>query len=185
MPDLTQQNGRVILVLGGTRSGKSRYAQTLAERTWRRPLYLATAEVLDTEMAERVTLHKRQRGERWACVEEPLDVAGVISRQAPPRDGVLVDCATVWLTNVLLKEGEAAIASRKSSLLDALRHPPCGVILVSNEVGMGIVPESRLGRQFRDLQGQLNQELAAAADTVVFVIAGLPMVLKGTNPLPA
>ena len=184
MPELNQHKGRVVLVLGGTRSGKSRYAQQLAESWWPRPLYLATAEVLDAEMAARVQLHQQQRGARWACVEEALDVAGAITHTAPDRDGILIDCVTIWLTNVLLKEGEAAVQTRKDALLAALAATPRDVILVSNEVGMGVVPESKLGRQFRDLQGWVNQDLAAAADTVVFVIAGLPLSLKGQAPCP-
>lgn len=182
MPELNQRKGRVVLVLGGTRSGKSQYAQRLAEAWWSRPLYLATAEVLDAEMAARVKLHQQQRGNRWACVEEPLDVAGAIARTAPDRDGMLLDCVTIWLTNVLLKEGEAAVQVRKDALLAALGSTQRDVILVSNEVGMGVVPESKLGRQFRDLQGWANQDLAAVADTVVFVVAGLPLFLKGEAP---
>ena len=173
-----------MLVLGGARSGKSTYAQRLAEHWWRKPLYLATAETLDAEMVARVDLHKQKRGTRWACVEEPLDVAGVILRPTPPRDGILLDCVTLWLTNVLLKEGEQAVQARKESLIQALRNTAGDVILVSNEVGMGVVPDSELGRQFRDLQGWMNQDLAAVADTVVFIIAGLPLILKGLAPLP-
>jgi adenosylcobinamide kinase/adenosylcobinamide-phosphate guanylyltransferase len=116
-------------------------------------------------------------------VEETLDVAAVIRRETPPRDGILLDCVTLWLSNVLLKEGELAIQARKEDLIAALRTNPTDVILVSNEVGMGVVPDSELGRQFRDLQGWMNQDLAAVADTVVFVIAGLPLVLKGQDPL--
>jgi len=174
----------IVLVLGGARSGKSSYAQTLAERWWLRPLYLATAETRDAEMVERVKRHQQHRGPRWACVEETLDVARVIRTPAPAHDGIMLDCATLWLTNVVLKEGLPAIPTRKQALIDALKESPTGVIIVSNEVGMGIVPEYPLGRDFRDQQGWLNQELAAAADTVLFIIAGLPLVLKGTLPTP-
>ncbi len=172
----------IVLVLGGTRSGKSSYAQRLAESRWRHPLYLATAETLDSEMANRVKLHRQQRGPHWGCAEEPLDVARIIRTTTPNRDGVLLDCATLWLTNVLLKEGELSVKSRKQDLIAALRESQTDVIIVSNEVGMGIVPDSPLGRNFRDLQGWLNQDLAAIADTVLFIIAGLPLVLKGTLP---
>jgi len=175
-------NKQIVLVLGGARSGKSTYAQRLAEQWWMKPLYLAPAETLDQEMANRVKLHQQQRGARWACVEEPLDVARVICDTAPAHDGVLLDCATLWLTNVLLKEGEPAVRARKQELLAALKTSHTGVIIVSNEVGMGIVPESSLGREFRDLQGWLNQDLATVADIVLFIIAGLPLVLKGTLP---
>jgi adenosylcobinamide kinase / adenosylcobinamide-phosphate guanylyltransferase len=177
-----QWQRQVVLVLGGARSGKSRYAQRLAEITFRHPLYLATAEIRDEEMADRVRKHRKKRGPRWRCVEEPLDIASVLRR--PPRgcDGILVDCATLWLSNVLLKEGARAVRSRQRALRQTLRQRGCDVILVSNEVGMGIVPEHPLGRQFRDLQGWLNQDLAATADTVVLVVAGLPMILKGQAP---
>ncbi|MEI6562801.1 MAG: bifunctional adenosylcobinamide kinase/adenosylcobinamide-phosphate guanylyltransferase [bacterium] len=180
LPQNLQDKGRrIVLVLGGARSGKSAYAQTLAEQMWKHPLYLATAETLDREMADRVKLHRAQRGLHWGCAEETLDVARLILAPAPPRDGVLLDCATLWLTNVLLKEGEPTVRPRQDELITALKTSPTGVIIVSNEVGMGIVPETPLGRKFRDLQGRLNQDLAIIADSVVFVIAGIPMAIKG------
>lgn len=173
---------QLVLVLGGARSGKSTYAQKLAEAWWHHPLYLAPAETLDDEMAERVRQHRDQRGPRWGCAEEPLDIARVIRKPAPPHDGVLLDCATLWLTNVLLKEGPAAVKTRQKELLDSLSASPAGVIIVSNEVGMGIVPESALGREFRDLQGWLNQDLARTADIVILVVAGIPLAIKGALP---
>ena len=169
----------VTLVLGGARSGKSRYAQRFAEDHWPRPVYLATAQALDSEMADRVRLHQSQRGPRWRTVEEPIEVARTIASPALDGDGILMDCVTIWLSNVLLQEGEDACTRRRTELLEALRARRNAVVLVSNEVGMGIVPESALGRTFRDLAGWLNQDLAAVADTVVFVAAGLPLVLKG------
>ena len=184
MPEVMNAK-RVVLVLGGTRSGKSRYAEQLAEHWWPRPLYLATAEVFDTEMTERVKQHRQRRGAHWGCVESPVDIATVIRSTDPARDGLLLDCATVWLSNVIFKEGEPELPRRRQELLDALARPASDVIIVSNEVGMGIVPESPLGRHFRDLQGALNQALAAIADTVVFVIAGQPLMLKGTLPVLA
>lgn len=179
-PHCTDQP-RVTLVLGGARSGKSRLAQALAETRWPRPCYLATAEIRDDEMRERIALHRRKRGPQWRCVEAPLEIVPVL--QAPPgdTDGLLLDCATLWLSNVLLGEGTNAVARRRNELLDALRTAPLPTIIVSNEVGMGVVPDTPLGREFRDLQGWLNQDLAAAADAVAVVIAGLPLVLKG-NP---
>ena len=174
---------RVVLVLGGARSGKSGLAGELAETRFRNPLYLATAEALDAEMVARIELHKKARGSRWLCVEEPLDIARIISRPPRDADGILLDCLTLWLTNVLMKEGEKAVEPRKHKLIAALKAAKIPVILVSNEVGMGIVPESKLGRVFRDLAGRLNQDVAAVADSVVLVAAGLPLMLKGNVDL--
>lgn len=171
-----------LLVLGGARSGKSRYARQLADCRWKRPLYLATAEVKDEEMAQRVQAHRQARGPRWQCVEEPLDIVGVLNNSTADADGILVDCLTLWLSNVLLQEGEDAYKKRRSALLDAVRNIRRNLILVGNEVGMGIVPEYKLGRTFRDLAGRLHQDLAAVVDTVVLVVAGLPMALKGMLP---
>ncbi|MCG2658933.1 MAG: bifunctional adenosylcobinamide kinase/adenosylcobinamide-phosphate guanylyltransferase [Kiritimatiellae bacterium] len=171
-----------ILILGGARRGKSRLAQDIAARRWRSPVYLATAEILDDEMAARVRLHHRTRARRWHCVEEPLEIAKIIRRGIPGTDGILVDCLTIWLSNVLLKEGRGAFARRRDELVKALRQARQDVILVANEVGLSVVPEHALGRTFRDLAGWLNQAVAAEADTVVFVAAGLPLVLKGHLP---
>lgn len=171
-----------LLVLGGARSGKSTYALKLAERRWRRPLYLATAEVKDQEMLRRVAAHRKARGPHWRCVEEPLEIAKVLAGGAAGADGILVDCLTLWLSNVLLQEGPAALETRKQALLAAVRRTRRNLILVSNEVGLGIVPEHALARTFRDQAGWLHQALAAEVDTVVFVAAGLPLALKGTLP---
>lgn len=171
-----------ILILGGARSGKSRYALKLAETNWRRPLYVATAEASDPEMADRIAAHKKARGKCWACVEEPLELARLINQAGnffPSRDVLLVDCLTLWLSNVLLKEGLKSFARRKAALLKAVRNSRRSLIIVSNEIGLGVVPASESGRQFRDLAGWLNQDLAAMTDTVVFITAGLPVVLKG------
>jgi len=171
-----------LLVLGGARSGKSRLAQDIAERRWRHPVYLATSEILDDEMAARVRMHRQTRTRRWHCVEEPLEIARIIRRGVPDTDGLLVDCLTIWLSNVLLKEGRGAFARRRDELIKALHNTRQDVILVANEVGMGVVPEHELGRTFRDLAGWLNQAVAKEADTVVFVAAGLPLILKGRLP---
>ena len=168
------------MVFGGARSGKSRFAQQRAEARWQHPLYLATAEVRDDEMAERVQRHRAGRGARWTCIEEPLDLVGALGRVPVDCDGILLDCATIWLSNILLQEGREAIAGRTRELLAALRASPREMLIVSNEVGLGIVPDTPLGREFRDLQGRLNQDLAAAASTVVLIAAGLPLCLKGT-----
>jgi adenosylcobinamide kinase/adenosylcobinamide-phosphate guanylyltransferase len=177
MPEPRQ--GRLILVLGGARSGKSRYAQQLAEHYWLHPIFLATAEATDAEMVARIAKHRAARGARWTCVEEPLDLAGGLARAAGRGDGVLLDCLTVWLGNVLHNEGTTGVAARQQALLAALHKKSGDVILVSNEVGLGIVPEHPLGREFRDLAGWLNQAIAAEADAVLFIAAGLPLALKG------
>lgn len=171
-----------LLILGGARSGKSHLAQDIAARRWLRPVYLATAEILDDEMAARVHLHRKARAQHWRCVEEPMEIAKIIRRGVPGMDGILVDCLTIWLSNVLLKEGRGAFARRRDELVKALRQTRQDVILVANEVGMGVVPDNELGRTFRDLAGWLNQAVAKEADTVVFVAAGLPLVLKGRLP---
>lgn len=172
-------NPLVTLVVGGSRSGKSHYAQALAEHLCPRPAYLATSEILDPEMANRVRLHRAQRGPQWMTLEEPLEIAALLLKPRVGFDGFLVDCMTLWLTNVMLKEGLPALSARKAALLDSLRRADCPVILVTNEVGMGIVPDNPLARDFRDQAGWLNQDLAGVAGRVVFVAVGLPLTLKG------
>jgi adenosylcobinamide kinase/adenosylcobinamide-phosphate guanylyltransferase len=171
-----------ILVLGGARSGKSAFALALAGKKWRRPLYVATAEYSDPEMARRIAVHKKSRSRKWACVEEPLEIARLISgvnKHFSQCDGLLIDCLTVWLNNVIYKEGVKSFQRRKKELLQAVRKSRRSLIMVANEVGLGVVPPSELGREFRDLAGRLNQDLASIADTVVFMAAGLPLVIKG------
>jgi len=171
--------------LGGARSGKSRFALKLAENDWRRPLYVATAEALDKEMAARIAAHKKARSRRWACAEEPLEIARLINHAGqlyPARDVLLVDCLTLWLSNVICKEGLKSFKCRKTDLVKAVQASKKSLVMVSNEVGLGIVPDNEAARQFRDLAGWLNQDLAAVADTVVFIAAGLPVVMKGKLP---
>lgn len=167
----------VTLVLGGARSGKSRYAEGLiGERG--SGLYLATAEAGDDEMAERIRLHRARRGAGWETVEEPLDLPQAISRHARPQRPMLVDCLTLWLGNLMGAGRDIDAAT--AALLAALAAAKGVVVLVSNEVGLGIVPATPLGRAFRDHAGRLNQAVAAAADRVVLVAAGLPLILKDT-----
>lgn len=172
----------VVLALGGARSGKSSFAQRLAEQRFKRPLYVATADPGDAEMAERIRLHRAGRGEQWACAEEPVEIARILVEPPAGRDGILVDCLTLWLSNVMLRLGEAAAADRIKELVSAARTRHAGMIFVSNEVGMGIVPDSALGRAFRDQAGRMNQALAQEADAVVLLVAGLPLALKGEIP---
>ena len=167
---------RVTLVLGGARSGKSRFAEGLIEAHPGRPVYLATAQAGDAEMAERIRRHRARRGERWTTLEEPLDLPRALA--SVPRDNtpVLVDCLTLWLSN-LMAAGRN-VERETQSLIESLPDLRGPVVFVSNEVGLGIVPDNALARAFRDHAGFLHQSIAAAADRVYFVAAGLPMLLK-------
>ena len=168
----------IILVLGGARSGKSSWALRYAEEKYESYLFLATAEVLDEEMAERIRLHKESRGPAWKLIEEPLKISDVLHAGHNQAGVVLIDCMTVWLSNILLKKGKEAVSLFENRLLEALSRRQQAVIMVSNEVGTGIVPEHPLGREFRDLAGILNQKLAAMADKVVMTVAGIPVYIK-------
>lgn len=169
---------RLTLVLGGARSGKSRYAQVLAMASPPPWIYIATAEPSDEEMAVRIAEHRAARGKDWSTIEAPVDLAGAVSN-ATANVPVVVDCLTLWLSNLMLGQLDVdAALSRFTKALEARKGP---AILVSNEVGGGIVPETPLGRAFRDRAGLLNQHFALSAQHVVFMVAGLPMRLK---PLP-
>jgi adenosylcobinamide kinase / adenosylcobinamide-phosphate guanylyltransferase len=172
----------ITVVLGGARSGKSRYAERLVEAAARSGTYCATAEAGDAEMAERIAAHRARRGPFWRTVEAPLALAAAIAAEAAPERPVLVDCLTLWLSNLLFAGKQPD--EEADALRDVLREATAPVVLVSNEVGMGLVPETPLGRRFRDAAGRLNQEVAALADRVVFVAAGLPLVLK-ESPHPS
>jgi adenosylcobinamide kinase/adenosylcobinamide-phosphate guanylyltransferase len=167
----------VTLVLGGARSGKSRYAECLIEGAAACGAYCATAEAGDAEMAQRIAAHRARRGSFWRTIEEPLALAPVIAAEAAPARPLLIDCLTLWLSNLML--AERPTEGETSALCAALRLAAGPVVLVANEVGMGLVPETPLGRRFRDTAGCLNQQIATLADQVVFVAAGLPLVLKG------
>jgi adenosylcobinamide kinase/adenosylcobinamide-phosphate guanylyltransferase len=166
----------VTLVLGGARSGKSRYAESLVDRHPGRRTYLATAEILDAEMAERVKLHRARRDSDWKTVEEPLELAAALKAETEQGAAVLVDCLTLWLGNLMGKERD--VEAEIAGLLAALLQFGGPVVFVSNEVGLGIVPDNALARRFRDLAGILHQRLAEQADHVVLMAAGLPMKLK-------
>lgn len=164
------------LVLGGARSGKSSYAERLAEGAADSCVYLATAAAGDAEMAERIARHRARRGRRWRTHEEPLALAEALAAVAEPGVVVLVDCLTLWLSNVMATDLDVENeCGRLVAALPRLRGP---AIFVSNEVGLGIVPDNALARRFRDEAGRLNQAVAAAAQSVVFLAAGLPLVLK-------
>ena len=165
----------LTLVLGGARSGKSRYAESRIAAQPPPWVYIATAEAGDGEMTERIKVHRARRGLDWRTVEAPRDLTAALS--ACERLPVLVDCLTLWLSNLLL--ADADIGAEIEGLDKALAVAKAPVVLVANEVGSGIVPEHPLGRKFRDLQGVLNQRMAARAHRVVLMVAGLPLTLKG------
>jgi len=167
------------LVLGGARSGKSRYAEAIAEASAAEPVYLATAHAGDDEMAARITEHKARRGPRWRTVEAPIALAQAITAEAAPGRVLVVDCLTLWLSNLMLAGHPVGEASEH--LLAALAAAPGPVILIGNEVGLGIVPDNALARAFRDHAGRLHQALAARVGTVVLMVAGLPMVIKASD----
>ncbi len=171
--------GRLALILGGARSGKSRRAEALALEWGGGPVYLATAEPFDDEMRERVVQHRADReGRGWTTVEEPLDLPAALAREATTGRTVLVECLTTWIGNLMVHEWpvEPEIARLLACLDEGLG---AGLVLVANEVGLGIVPENRMARAFRDHAGRLHQELAARAGRVELVVAGIPMVVKG------
>lgn len=178
------------LILGGARSGKSGYAERLASETGHPVVYIATGEARDAEMQARIATHRDRRNPAWTTVETPIALAKELDRWARPGQTVIVDCLTVWLGNLLFSGGAdypevgpitapAAFAEQRAALLGSLAAAHGDVILVSNEVGMGIVPMGAVSRWFVDEAGRLNQDVAAVCDRVVFVAAGLPLVLKG------
>jgi adenosylcobinamide kinase/adenosylcobinamide-phosphate guanylyltransferase len=164
---------RLTLVLGGARSGKSRYSEELVGRTAPPWTYVATAEAWDTEMAERIAHHRARRDANWRTLDAPLALADTIGGLT---GSALIDCLTLWLSNIMLAGRD--VEAETEALLAALARAPGPLVVVSNEVGLGIVPDTPLGRAFRDAQGRLNQRVAAAADRVIFMAAGLPLNLK-------
>ncbi len=174
---------KLIFILGGARSGKSAYALKLTEAMAGKKLYLATAQALDKEMAEKIKNHKKQRGSKWTTIEEPIKVADVI-RWDKKHDVLLLDCLTLWVSNLMSKE--SGVRSQKSEviykninqLISTCKNSKANIVVVSNEVGLGIVPDNPLARRFRDIAGYANQKMAEAADEVYFVAAGMPMRMK-------
>ncbi|MFJ4387489.1 bifunctional adenosylcobinamide kinase/adenosylcobinamide-phosphate guanylyltransferase [Pseudomonas sp. NPDC089408] len=167
------------LILGGARSGKSRLAEQLASASGLPVTYIATSQPLDGEMNERVLLHRQRRPAEWGLIEEPLTLASVLRAEAAPGRCLLVDCLTLWLTNLLMLEDEQRLTHERDALLDCLEQLPGTVILVSNETGLGVVPMGELTRRYVDLAGWLHQAMAERCQRVVLTVAGLPLVLKG------
>lgn len=167
-------------VIGGCRSGKSAHAQALAEAIEGKKLYLATCVPNDEEMAERVRFHQEQRGEQWETLEEPIELASAIAKHSGDCDVILVDCLTLWTSNLLLSPDKAPqLDDACRALVQSLKTAHCPVILVSNEVGTGIVPENELARRYRDEAGRINQQIAAVANHVIWMVAGIPVTIKG------
>jgi adenosylcobinamide kinase/adenosylcobinamide-phosphate guanylyltransferase len=168
------------LVLGGARSGKSAFAEKLIDDSGLARIYLATATAGDDEMKARIAHHRVQRGEGWTAVEEPLALVDALTREATHGRAVLVDCLTLWLSNLMLAQRDPDVEARRlTRFLGVAKYP---IVFVSNEVGLGLVPDTPLGRRFRDAQGRLNQIVAASVPNVVFIAAGLPLWLKTSSP---
>lgn len=168
------------LILGGARSGKSRHAQDLAERSGLAVTVIATGEARDAEMAARIARHRAERPAHWRTVEQPIQLAKALQVAAGAGQCLLADCLTLWLMN-LLEAGEAVFAQERAALLATLPTLPGEILLVSNEIGLGVIPLGELSRRFVDEAGWLNQDIARLADSVTFVTAGLPLTLKSVN----
>jgi adenosylcobinamide kinase / adenosylcobinamide-phosphate guanylyltransferase len=175
---MIDQSSKSTFVLGGARSGKSRFAENLAHESGLERHYIATGRAWDDEMRARIAQHKHDRGPLWTTHEEPLALAETIARIDAPGKVVLVDCLTLWLTNLMMEDG-CDIAAESAALAALLPQLSASIILVSNEVGLGIVPENKMARAFRDHAGRLHQMIAAEVADVYFIAAGLPLKMKG------
>jgi adenosylcobinamide kinase/adenosylcobinamide-phosphate guanylyltransferase len=171
---------RLIFVTGGCRSGKSQFALDYASRHFQKKLYLATCEAFDEEMVKRIEQHQLRRGSDWQTVEEPIKIAEAIKQHGKDMEVILLDCVTLWLSNLLMREkDDREIVNEVDEFIDTMKQAQSSCVIVSNEVGMGLVPVAALGRRFRDLSGMANQKMAQAAQTVVFMVSGIPILLKG------
>ena len=168
----------VILVTGAVRSGKSQYAERRSSEMGERRLYIATAEAKDEEMSERIAAHQRRRGKEWDTLEAPLELAEAVIAQRGKIDCAVVDCLTLWISNLLIARDETHAIKKVDQLLATLPRLDFGIFFVTNEVGWGIVPDNPLARKFRDLTGWTHQRLAQAADEVILMVAGVQMVVK-------
>lgn len=178
------------LILGGARSGKSAHAEMLAAESGKEVIYLATAQAGDGEMAARIACHRQQRNPAWATVEEPMALGAAIAQWSNPERLILIDCLTIWLSNLLFAEEKsypevgkiippATFEQQRTAFLQALEQATGDVILVSNEVGLGVIPQGAISRWFVDEAGRLNQAVAARCERALWIAAGLPMTLKG------
>lgn len=168
------------LILGGARSGKSRLAERLAAESGLRVTYIATSQPLDGEMNQRVMTHRQRRPDSWGLVEEPLELARVLRDNAAPDHCLLVDCLTLWLTNLLMLDDQERLIRERDALLDTVASLPGEILFVSNETGLGVVPMGELTRRYVDEAGLLHQAIAERCQRVVLTVAGLPLTLKGT-----
>jgi adenosylcobinamide kinase/adenosylcobinamide-phosphate guanylyltransferase len=175
---------QIILISGGARSGKSKYAEQRAGALGRRRLYVATAEAKDEEMMQRIAEHKSRRGNQWVTVEEAVELAEALLAHRGKIDCALVDCLTLWVSNLLVRRDGNHVEEKVDQLLETLPQLDFDVVLVTNEVGWGIVPDNPLARRFRDLAGSTNQRIAAAANEVVLMVAGIPMIAKKGTACP-
>ncbi len=171
---------KVIFITGGCRSGKSRYALDYVNQHFLKKLYLASCEALDEEMAQRIEHHKKMRGPEWHTIEEPVEIVDKIRQYGDKVEVILLDCIPLWLSNILIKwDSDSRIMDEVDRFVNMIKQSPTSFIIVSNEVGMGIVPAEPLGRRFRDLSGMVNQKITEVADTVVCMVSGIPLFLKG------
>ncbi|HET8562254.1 MAG TPA: bifunctional adenosylcobinamide kinase/adenosylcobinamide-phosphate guanylyltransferase [Candidatus Binatia bacterium] len=169
---------QIILITGSARSGKSKYAEQRAAAMGGSRLYIATAEAKDEEMSQRIAEHQKQRGDQWTTIEEPVELAEALLAQRGKTDCALVDCLTLWISNLLIRGDEHYVEEKVDQLLETLPHLDFHLVFVTNEVGWGIVPDNPLARKFRDLVGCTNQRVAQAAHEVILTVAGVPMIVK-------
>ena len=171
---------RMTFITGGCRSGKSRYALNYADRHFSKKVYLATCEALDEEMVQRIERHKKLRGPEWRTIEEPIGIVDQIRLLGDGVEVILLDCLTLWLSNLLIKwDDDSKIVKETERLIDTMKQSQTSFLVVSNETGMGIVPADPLSRRFRDLSGMANQKMAEAAHTAILMVSGIPVFLKG------
>jgi adenosylcobinamide kinase/adenosylcobinamide-phosphate guanylyltransferase len=171
----------IRFVLGGCRSGKSNYALNYANTHWQPPkCFIATSEPLDHEMQVRIANHQKERGPDWHTIECPIKICDTIQKESQKYSGMLLDCITLWINNLMCRDMDGiSIKKQILLLIEGLKKTTCPILIVSNEVGMGIVPENAMARQYRDLVGYCNQQIALISEHVVFMVAGIPMTLKG------
>lgn len=168
------------LIIGGCRSGKSGHALYLGEKAaGRRNVFVATGQAYDQEMQDRIERHRQERGDHWETVEAPVDIVGAIEQVGPDSDIMIIDCLTLWTSNLMMaSDDDKTVISDMDRLRRVITSPPCPIILVTNEVGAGIVPENPMARRFRDLTGWCNQKIAQACDRVIWMVAGIPVTIK-------